>query len=411
MESYQLRYRNRTTRQRSRVLRIIGVAVGIAILVSGSGFTSVALRKPAPPLIVSVDHIQHPNSKPEITWPARGQAAIGTTTEGLLAVSNGDVPAQPIASVAKIITALAVLTQKPLEQGIAGPTITIGRSDVERYNYYLSNDGSNVPVALGEQLSEYEALEALLLPSANNIADTLAVWAFGSMDAYVTYANSMVKSYGLTRTTIADASGFSPNTVSTAADLVIIGQQALKQPVLKEIVAKQEATIPVAGVIKNTNKLLGTESIIGMKTGHTHEAGGCLLFAATQKIDSTHESTIIGAVVGDTSLSNAFTAARTILASATDDFGATVIADAGKKVGMIKTAWGQQTPVVTQAALVSYGWKHTAHSASTTLNHHAAPITTGSTIGRMSVGDKSINLVPQQAISPPSNLWKLLHYF
>jgi D-alanyl-D-alanine carboxypeptidase (penicillin-binding protein 5/6) len=44
-------------------------------------------------------------------------------------------------------------------------------------------------VQLGEELSEYQALQALLLPSANNIAETLARWAFGSIDAYNAYAN------------------------------------------------------------------------------------------------------------------------------------------------------------------------------------------------------------------------------
>ena len=184
------------------------------------------------------------------------------------------------ASTIKIITALAILDKKPLQTGQQGPYITLGTSDVAIYQDYLRRGGSVAKVAAGEKISQYQALQAMLLPSANNIADSLVIWAFGSQKAYLSYAADFVASIGLKNTHLADASGFSPNSTSTAEDLVTAGLKAMRNPVIAEIVAQKQAKIPIAGVIQNVNWLLGKDGIIGIKTGHTDEAGGCYLFAS-----------------------------------------------------------------------------------------------------------------------------------
>lgn len=111
-----------------------------------------------------------------VPLPDYGQSAIGAPGYGVLASHNDTKPVS-IASIAKVITALAIIKEKPIPTGTQGPTITLDSTDVEYYNYYSSNDGSVAKVTLGEQLSEYEALETMLLPSANNMADSLARWA------------------------------------------------------------------------------------------------------------------------------------------------------------------------------------------------------------------------------------------
>src|SRR5207245_1841316 len=123
-------------------------------------------------------------SPPKITWPAYGQAGIGAAGYGLLSVAGAQTAA-PIASVAKVMTALAVLSQKPLELNQQGPTITITEEDVASYENYVTQGGSVVRVDSGEQISEYQALQAMLIPSANNMAFTLSRWAFGSTDNYL----------------------------------------------------------------------------------------------------------------------------------------------------------------------------------------------------------------------------------
>ncbi|MBX4201978.1 hypothetical protein KW803_03780 [Candidatus Saccharibacteria bacterium] len=161
-----------------------------------------------------------------LPWPSTGQAALGAKNYGVLASNNVD-DAVPIASIAKVIAAMAVLQQKPLAAGAQGPMITLDSKDLDFYNYYYLNDGSAAKVALGEQISEYQALQAMLIPSANNLADSLTRWAFGSDTAYAAYANQMLKSMGLTNTAVAGASGFADDATSTASDLVTIGIAAI----------------------------------------------------------------------------------------------------------------------------------------------------------------------------------------
>ena len=116
----------------------------------------------------------------DLPWPAYGQGALAAQDYGILQ-THGEQKAVPMASVAKVVTALAVLKQKPLAVGEQGPTITVNSDDVAIYNSYYTQGGSVVKVEAGEQISEYQALQALLIPSANNMADTLARWAFRSL--------------------------------------------------------------------------------------------------------------------------------------------------------------------------------------------------------------------------------------
>jgi D-alanyl-D-alanine carboxypeptidase (penicillin-binding protein 5/6) len=85
--------------------------------------------------------------------------------------------------------------------------------------------------------------------------------------------------------------------VSTAADQVRIVDRALRLPVFASIVATPSATLPVAGTVHNTNRLLGHDRFVGVKTGSTAAAGGCFAFRVIRGIDGKR-TTITGVVVG-----------------------------------------------------------------------------------------------------------------
>src|SRR4051794_30372817 len=104
-------------------------------------------------------------------WPAYGQAAYETEPGKVHAGPHQH--AAPIASVAKVMAAYVVLRDHPLRAGEAGPSITITAADVADTDRRRDREESVVPVAAGERLSERQALLALLLPSANNIAAVL----------------------------------------------------------------------------------------------------------------------------------------------------------------------------------------------------------------------------------------------
>jgi D-alanyl-D-alanine carboxypeptidase (penicillin-binding protein 5/6) len=232
---------------------------------------------------------------PGTVWPAHGQAAVRLGQSQVYAGPNQHPAA--IASVAKVMTAYLVLRDHPLRAGQDGPAITLTDADVADADRRRGQEESVVSVAAGEQLTELQALQALLLPSANNIAAVLARWDAGSTDRFVARMNATARSLGMTHTRYTDPSGYDDATVSTAADQVRIVDRALRLPVFASIVGTPSATLPVVGTVHNTNTLLGHDGFVGVKTGSTAAAGGCFAFRAIRRIDGRW-TTITGVVLG-----------------------------------------------------------------------------------------------------------------
>lgn len=204
---------------------------------------------------------------------------VAFASEVSTGADGNEMGQRPTASTTKMILGLAVMQEKPFNLGEAGGTVTITQEDYDRYVWYVSHGGSTSAVQVGEEISEYDALMSVFLVSSNNMADTLATWAFGSLDNYRDYASKMLAEWGISNTTLGvDASGFDASTTSTPADLARIGQKVLESPVLAEIVGTKEHAVPVAGVLNNTNALLGQKRIVGVKTGYIGDVSGyCLV--------------------------------------------------------------------------------------------------------------------------------------
>jgi serine-type D-Ala-D-Ala carboxypeptidase (penicillin-binding protein 5/6) len=229
-------------------------------------------------------------------WPAHGQAAFLESGSPVIHVGPNQ-RAAPIASVAKVMTAYLVLRDHPLRLGEDGPTITLTDDDAFDTDRRRGREESVVPVAAGEQLTERQALLALLLPSANNIAAVLARWDAGSEGRFVARMNATARSLGMTRTRYTDPSGYDDATISTAADQLRIVLRAMSLPVFASIVATPGAVLPVAGVVHNTNSLLGRRGFVGVKTGSDDAAGGCFAFRAVRWVGG-RRTTITGVVLG-----------------------------------------------------------------------------------------------------------------
>lgn len=270
-----------------------------AIVVIAGGLIWSKVQQPVEARKASTEQSQaKPAYTAQTNWPTDAAAsAVGIGGAGVIA-NTGDQKPRPIASIAKVITALAILEKYPLNGDEFGPSIPITEADEQLYRDYVAKNGTVVLVKAGVPLTERDALEAMLLPSANNIADTTAKWAFGSLSNYRNYANSMLKRLGLNDTTIGiDASGLDPSTKSTASDLVRIGELALKNPVIKQIVALPAAYIPFAGDIPNYNGMVTKHNYMGIKPGESIEAGNTLLFSTNETVNG-QPMTIIGAVLG-----------------------------------------------------------------------------------------------------------------
>jgi D-alanyl-D-alanine carboxypeptidase (penicillin-binding protein 5/6) len=195
------------------------------------------------------------------------------------------------------MTAYLVLQQMPLRDGEDGPDFTVSRSDVSDTAMRRSRDESTVEVRDGERLTERDALMAVLLPSANNVAVLLARSVSGSVDRFVTEMNRSARLFGMSHTTYTDPSGFDDGTVSTAVDQLLLAQVAAGEPTLADMMAERSYELPVAGTVHNTDSLLGRDGFVGMKTGSDDAAGGCFMFRSRRMVDG-HAVDLIGVVLG-----------------------------------------------------------------------------------------------------------------
>jgi D-alanyl-D-alanine carboxypeptidase (penicillin-binding protein 5/6) len=284
---------------RIRRIRVAALLVVVAAIAAALGYQSVASSSSTAtsPIDVprSAGRTALGEALPSTVWPAHGQAAVQIGKSRVHAGPNQHSAA--IASLAKVMTAYLVLRDHPLRLGRDGPMITLGKADVADTERRRGQQESVVSIAAGEQLTERQALQALLLPSANNIAAVLARWDAGSADRFVARMNATARSLGMTHTRYTDPSGYDDATVSTAADQVRIVDRSMRLPLFASIVATSSATLPVAGTVHNTNTLLGHNGFVGVKTGSDDAAGGCFAFRA---ISWTHgkRATITGVVLG-----------------------------------------------------------------------------------------------------------------
>jgi D-alanyl-D-alanine carboxypeptidase (penicillin-binding protein 5/6) len=184
-----------------------------------------------------------------------------------------------------------------------------------------------------------------MLASGNNLADVLAKWHAGSVEAFVAQMNAEAAALGMTNTTYADAAGVAPGSASTAHDQVLLAQAAMTDPTFREIVREAEANLPGAGVVYNTNSELGSSGIVGIKTGWTEEAGACFLFAAEWSLEGETKM-IVGAVLGQTTLADAFDRSRELILIGGTSMSLAKLASAGDKLGEIRSEWGATTDAV-----------------------------------------------------------------
>jgi serine-type D-Ala-D-Ala carboxypeptidase (penicillin-binding protein 5/6) len=344
-----------------------------------------------------------------LPWPSSGTAAVAVSSLGFIASSGNEKPA-PAASVAKVMTALVVIEEKPLKKGEDGPTIVITDADVQEYQADNAAKQSVVEVRAGEQLTELQALEALLIPSGNNIAFTLANWDAGSATAFVAKMNKRAKELGMSHTKFADAAGASDQTVSTPTDLLVLGMKAMNQDVLAQIVAMTDAKLPVAGTVYNVDYALGEAGIIGIKTGSGF--GANFLFAASITI-SGFTKTIYGCVMGLPTLDAAFAAAKALIYAMQTQLRIVRVLSKYVAVGSYELPWGGHTDILSTANVDLLEWpgmilRQSVRAPALTIKN---PIPAGTSAGvlNMVLGDYNLDvpLTTSDAVYPPGRFWRL----
>lgn len=335
---------------------LFSAVLGLLLIVAAS-FVLVRLTAPLPRVAVQIDSASTlalgggaPGKIPE---PPRGSLALSASTLGTVASYNATVE-RPTGSVAKAMTALVVLDALPLAPAASGPSRTMTAADVQLYRNALAEGGSNLRVRTGEVLSERDLLLALLLPSADNIAESLAVWVSGNRTAFIDRLNAKAAALGMAHTHYADPSGLSNRTVSTAADLVLLAKAVMANPTLAALVAVRQASLPDGTILHNLDVLLQQQpDWLGIKTGWTGAAGGCLLFAARRSYGTAGNLTVTvyGAVLGQPAmtapdpahpeLGAAFFEAENAVATLLDSYRAVDLSQSTPTItGSVSTPWG-----------------------------------------------------------------------
>ncbi len=392
------------------VLRVVGIGalvVLLGVVVLG------ALNYVRPVPVLHPRTLQAANvtmgQAPTLAWPEGTEDAIGVAGLGVLAQSPSQTP-EPTGSVAKVMTALVALQKLPLAPGRQGPSITITGADQALQEQAAAAGESTVPVTAGEMLTEYQVLQGMLIPSGNNLAVLLADWAFGSTGAALTAMQAEAQALSLQGSDFTDPSGFDPTTVSTPADLVRLGTKAMRNPVIAEIVAQSEVTLPVAGTLKNVNSVLGQASIVGIKTGNTAGQQGAFLYAAQDA--SARGAMVVGAVMGEGSLGQALRDGVALAGTAQQALAVRTVVSAGTVVASAEAPWNEDIPISTENALSVVAWGGQQARISIHLRPLTAPLRPGSKVGTLTAtlgaGTVSTPLVTSAALHVPSWSWRLL---
>ncbi|MDL5202154.1 D-alanyl-D-alanine carboxypeptidase [Streptomyces sp. ALI-76-A] len=347
---------------------------------------------PAPELqLTAEDSYTFEGGKAEMPWPADGQAAVDVQGIGTFG-SSGEQKPVPIASVAKVMTAYVILRDHPLKSGADGPKIEIDQAAEDQSD---AGQESTVDVTKGDSISQREALESILIASANNVARLLARWDAGSEKAFVAKMNDAAEDLGMTNTTYTDPSGLNNTTVSTAVDQVKLGKAAMTEPAFREVAAMMSYVDYKGTKHDNWNRLVGYNDVVGIKTGTTTSALGNLVFAAKKDVDGEVHR-IVGAVVrqpaggaDNTIIGAALDSSDKLIRAAQDALESATILKKGDVVGYADDGLGGRTPVVATKDVTAVGWAGLTVKLTFAADDLPHTAKAGTQVGSLTVGDGS----------------------
>jgi D-alanyl-D-alanine carboxypeptidase (penicillin-binding protein 5/6) len=413
---------------------VLALVVAVLAMGTGTALAVTRLNSATPALIPELTSTTAtlavgPRGAAAVPLPRDGSMAVAAVLDGTAtALASADAEAvRPIASVAKAMTALVILETHPLVSGQKGPLLTITTQDVEDYLSIAASGGSYARVVLGEQLTEWDLLIGLMLPSANNFALTAARWVDGSVPAFVDRLNRRAAALGMSHTHFADPDGLDSATTSTAADLVLLAEAVVKNDSLLSVVSTTTAALPDGSTVANLNILLSVDpGWVGIKTGWTPSAGGCLLFAARRTLSGRSPPlTMVGAVLAQgydaatdaehPELGGAFAVARSTVDLAYAGVSTVEVAPASLPVsGRVAGAWGAYAALrVTGAPRYVLLRSGDRLSMTATPAPVSVPAAAGTVAGSVtiSVGGSPLaswRLSTATALPAPSAWWKLL---
>ncbi|MEU0424877.1 D-alanyl-D-alanine carboxypeptidase [Streptomyces canus] len=343
---------------------------------------------PTPTLsLTAEDSYTFDGSKATLPWPSQGQGWLDVNGVGTMGNFGKQTPVA-IGSVAKAMTAYIVLKDHPLKSGEEGPKITVDALAEKEGGYNKQGESTLNTVKKGDVLTERQAIAAIMIPSANNIARLLARWDSGSEAAFIKKMNDTAEELGMKNTKYTDASGLKETTVSSAEDQVKLGNELVKIPALVEITSMGQWIDPSGQKWYNYNYLVPYTGI-GIKTGTTTAAGGNLLFAGRKEVGG-ETVTVVGAILGQHKapiIKTVNDVSKVALLAAEDALTSAKILKKGDVVGYVDDGLGGHTPVVLTKDVTAVGWAGYKVKLSFAADDVPHTAKAGTKVGSLTVGD------------------------
>ncbi len=319
---------------------------------------------------------------------ARASILIEAKTGRVLYESNAH-EALPMASTTKVMTALLALERGNLDDMVtAGPNA-------------FGVPGTSIYLSLGERLTLRDMLYGLMLASGNDAAVAIAEHIGGTVPDFCRMMTERAEEIGCENTVFTTPHGLPADGHHTTAwDLALIAREAMQNPVFREIVSTQRATLPWSGheysrVLNNKNKLLSAYAgAMGVKTGYTKAAGRCLVFAAER-----NGLELIGVVLN---CPDWFDEAAAILDRGFENWQMAQVLSAGESVREIPVTGGVQASVraVAQSdAAAPVAWDAWPDLFIDLPESLAAPVKAGQVIGAARMVDQGETLLTVPLLS------------
>lgn len=280
----------------------------------------------------------------ELSLNSEAAILVEVSTGRIIYEKNSTKKLYP-ASTTKILTAIIVLENCNLDE-----MVTIKESALNNIpdGYVTCN------LQVGEQLSIKDLLYALMIPSANDAAYVLAEYVAGSVDNFSTMMNDKAREIGCKTSHFVNPNGIHDDShYSTAYDLYLLANYAMKNETFRNIVATTEYTLPATEkypnadrILKTTNELLNENSkkyyyknAIGIKTGYTSKAGNCLVSEASRD-GLEFISVVLNGGETNQGLNSRYIDSKKLFEYAYDNFTLTKIIEKGSTVQTIEVENG-----------------------------------------------------------------------
>lgn len=405
-----------------RVVLIVFLVVTLVVLGGSGGYVWWASAADLPaPTVTSHAPTANAGAPASLAVPSGGETLVrvdgGSEYLGPDAaqsfVASGGNEARSLASISKLITALVVLDAHPLTGPTdPGPTVSYTEADTDLYDQFYVQGAVIAPMPDGLKLSLHDSLTTMLLPSAANYAVAVARWGFGSEGAYVSAARSWLSKNGLNDTRIVDATGIDPRNASTPTDLLTLAGLAQANPVIAQITGTRSAQITGVGTVYNTNDLLGTLGITGLKTGNLGDGTFNLLFTSSLDVGIGSPLKITGVRLSGETHESTDADVRGLLQSISDGFHDIPLGTVGDDVGTITTPWGSKASLVLAQTTKVRTWSDTPVTVTldtTTPQNYADGEVVGSVVWTAGPKTTSASVKISGAIEEPTLWWRLTH--